>query len=97
MIERTSHDGDGKHRAQPGNRSRKGGNMSDSVYKIIELVGTSDTSWEDAARNAVKTAGKSLRELRIAEITKLDMKVENGTVAAFRARVALSFKYGSND
>ena len=69
--------------------------MSDSVYKIIELVGTSETSWEDAAKNAVETAGKSLRELRVAEITKLDMKVEDSKVVAFRARVTLSFKYGS--
>ena len=69
--------------------------MSDSVYKIIELVGTSDASWEDAAKNAVETAGKSLRELRVAEITKLDMKVEDSKVVAFRARVTLSFKYGS--
>lgn len=71
--------------------------MSDSVYKIIDLVGTSEVSWEDAARNAVETAAKSLRELRIAEITKLDMKVENGSVTAYRARVKLSFKYGTND
>lgn len=71
--------------------------MSDSVYKIIDLVGTSEASWEDAAKNAVETASKSLRELRIAEITKLDMKVEHGKVTAFRARVKLSFKYGTND
>ena len=69
--------------------------MSDSVYKVIELVGTSDTSWEDAARNAVETAGKSLKDLRIAEINKLDLKVENGKVIGFRARVSLSFKYES--
>ena len=69
--------------------------MADSVYKIIELVGTSASSWEDAARNAVETAGKSLKELRIAEISKLDMKIEDGKVTAFRARVALSFKYES--
>jgi flavin-binding protein dodecin len=68
--------------------------MSDSVYKVIELVGTSESSWEDAAKNAVETAGKSLRNLRIAEISKLDMKVDNGKVTAFRARVNLSFKYG---
>jgi len=69
--------------------------MSDSVYKIIELVGTSEVSWEDAAKNAVETAAKSLRELRVAEITKLDMKVENSKVVAYRARVTLSFKYGT--
>ncbi len=67
--------------------------MSDSVYKIIDLVGSSPTSWEDAAKNAVETASKSLRDLRIAEIVKLDMKVENGKVTDFRARVKLSFKY----
>ncbi len=67
--------------------------MADSVYKIIELVGTSDVSWEEAAKNAVEAAGKSLKNLRIAEITKLDMKVEDGKVVAYRARVHLSFKY----
>lgn len=67
--------------------------MPDSVYKIIELVGTSNVSWEDAAKNAVEAAGKSLKNLRIAEITKLDMKVEDGKVVAYRARVHLSFKY----
>ena len=67
--------------------------MSDSVYKIIELVGTSATSWEDAARNAVETAAKSLKDLRIVEITKLDITVEDGKVTAFRARVNISFKY----
>jgi len=67
--------------------------MPDSVYKIIELVGTSTQSWEDAAKHAVETAAKSLDELRIAEVAKLDMKVENGKVVAYRARVHLSFKY----
>jgi flavin-binding protein dodecin len=67
--------------------------MAESVYKVIQLVGTSEKSWEEAARNAVDTAGKSLKNLRIAEIDKLDMKVENGKVAAFRARVNISFKY----
>jgi flavin-binding protein dodecin len=69
--------------------------MPDSVYKVIELVGTSEVSWEDAAKNAVEKAAESLRELRVAEITKLDMKVENAKVVAFRARVTLSFKYGT--
>ena len=68
--------------------------MGESVYKVIELVGTSATSWEDAAKNAVETAGKTLRELRIAEVTDLDMKVEDGKVAAYRAKVKVSFKYG---
>jgi flavin-binding protein dodecin len=67
--------------------------MSTSTYKIVEIVGTSPTSWDEAAKNAVETAGKSLRDLRIAEITKLDLRVENGKVAAYRARVSLSFKY----
>jgi flavin-binding protein dodecin len=67
--------------------------MAESVYKVIELVGSSEKSWEDAARNAVEEAGKSLKNLRIAEISKLDMKVEDGKVAGYRARVHLSFKY----
>jgi hypothetical protein len=69
--------------------------MSESVYKVIELVGTSANSWEEAAKNAVETAGRSLKDLRVAEISKLDMKVENGRVTAFRSRVNLSFKYAS--
>ena len=64
-----------------------------SVYRVTELVGTSRTSWEDAARNAVETASHSLRELRVAEVTKTDVVIENGKIAAFRARVSLSFKY----
>ena len=67
--------------------------MSDSVYKVIDLVGTSEKSWEDAARSAVDAASQSLKNLRIAEISKLDMKIEDGKVTAFRARVSLSFKY----
>ena len=67
--------------------------MTDSIYKIIELVGTSDVSWEQAAKNAVETAGKSLKDLRIADVVKMDMKVENGKVVAYRTRVNLSFKY----
>jgi flavin-binding protein dodecin len=67
--------------------------MSNSTYKIIELVGTSSSSWENAATNAVETASKSLKDLRVAEITKLDLKIENGKVTAYRARVNLSFKY----
>jgi flavin-binding protein dodecin len=68
---------------------------ADSVYKITEVIGTSSTSWEEAAKNAVETASRTLRELRVAEIVKLDVKVENGRVAAYRTRVALSFKYES--
>jgi hypothetical protein len=64
-----------------------------AVYRVTEVIGTSDTSWEDAARNAVKVASKSLRDLRIAEISKLDVKIEDGKIVQFRARLALSFKY----
>jgi flavin-binding protein dodecin len=67
--------------------------MSGSIYKFIELVGTSSTSWEDAAKNAVETASKTLKDLRIAEIAQLDMRIENGEVVAYRAKVNLSFKY----
>ncbi len=67
--------------------------MAGSTYKIIELVGTSDQSWEDAARRAVEAAGESLKDLRIAEVTKLDMTIEDSKVAMFRARVNVSFKY----
>jgi hypothetical protein len=67
--------------------------MKESIYKIIELVGTSTSSWEDAAKNAVETASRTLKDLRIAEITKLDLRIEDGKVAAYRARVNLSFKY----
>ncbi len=69
--------------------------QSDTVYRIIDVVGVSEKSWEDAGRVAVETAASSLRDLRIAEVTKMDMKVDNGKVTAFRTRVALSFKYGS--
>jgi len=72
---------------------RKEGNMPDSVYKIITLVGTSTESWEKAAAAAVETASKSLRDLRIAEIEELDMQLENGKVRAYRAKVRVSFKY----
>ena len=64
-----------------------------AVYRVTDVIGTSANSWEDAARNAVKTAAKSLRDLRIAEVTKLDVKIENGRVTQFRARLSLSFKY----
>ena len=67
--------------------------MAGSTYKIIELVGTSDTSWEEAAKTAIETAGESLKDLRIAEVTKLDVTIENGKVTSFRARLDVSFKY----
>ena len=67
--------------------------QSEGVYKIVEVVGVSETSWEEAGRNAVETAAGSLRDLRVAEVTKMDMRLEEGKVAAFRTRVSLSFKY----
>jgi dodecin len=67
--------------------------MPESIYNVIELIGTSENSWEDAAKNAVETACKSIRNLRIAEVDKLDLKVENSKVIAFRVRIKLSFKY----
>lgn len=71
----------------------KSGGGDDGIYKIVELVGTSKTSWEDAGKKAVETAGKSLRDLRVAEIVKMDMKVNDGKVVAYRTRVLVSFKY----
>ena len=67
----------------------------EGVYRIVDVVGVSKTSWEDAGKRAVETAATSLRDLRIAEVTKMDMTVENGKVSSFRTRVALSFKYES--
>ena len=67
--------------------------FKDSIYRITEVIGTSTKSWEDAARHAVETASETLRDLRIAEVVKLDMKVDDGKVTAFRARLMLSFKY----
>lgn len=71
--------------------------MAESVYKIIELVGTSTESWEKAAAAAVSKASKTLRDLRIAEISELDMQLEDGKIRAYRARVKLSFKYGGKE
>ena len=67
--------------------------MADSVYKVIELVGTSTQSWEDAAKVAVDRAGKSLRDLRVAEVVQLDMQLDDGKVEAYRAKIKVSFKY----
>ena len=72
-------------------KSRKA--RGESVYRITELVGTSAVSWEDAAKRAIETAAGSLRDLRVADIVKLDVKVDGGKVVAYRARVSLSFKY----
>ena len=63
------------------------------VYRVTEIIGTSPNSWEDAAKSAIETAAKSLRDLRVAEVCKLDMKIEGGKVVAYRAKVSLSFKY----
>lgn len=67
--------------------------MSGSTYKIIELVGTSDVSWEEAAKTAISTAGKTLRDLRIGEVTRNDVTIENGKITSFRVRLKVSFKY----
>jgi len=76
---------------------RKESNMAESVYKVIELVGTSTESWEKAAAAAVEIASKSLRDLRIAEIVELDMQLEDGKVRTYRAKVKISFKYQEGD
>ncbi len=71
--------------------------MAESVYKVIELVGTSTESWEKAAAAAVARAGESLRDLRIASVSELDMQVQDGQVAAYRAKVKVSFKFADSD
>jgi flavin-binding protein dodecin len=71
----------------------KEGQMAESVYKVIELVGTSDESWEKAAANAVEKAAKSVRDLRIAQVVEMDMQIEDGKVASYRTKVKVSFKY----
>ena len=71
--------------------------MAESVYKVIELIGTSTDSWEKAATAAVAKASKSLRDLRIAEVSQLDLQIEGGKVRAYRAKVKVSFKYGAKD
>ena len=73
--------------------ARKRANNDGSVYRVIDVIGTSPNSWEEAASNAVSTASKSLRDLRIAEVSKLDVKIEDGRITEYRARVQLSFKY----
>jgi flavin-binding protein dodecin len=71
--------------------------MSESVYRVTEVIGTSTGSWEEAARNAVETAAKTVRDLRVAEATRFDVTIENGRVAAYRVRLDISFKYESGD
>lgn len=105
MILKYLPDGDSVRRTSPwsgaGNRAgemlsrgaKKGGDGMDSVYKVIELVGTSDESWEKAAAAAVELASRSLRDLRVAEVSALDMSIENGVIKSYRAKVKVSFKY----
>ncbi len=71
--------------------------MADSVYRVTEVIGTSGESWEAAAKNAVETAAQTVRDLRIAEVVKLDVTIENGKVTAYRVRLGISFKYESDD
>jgi flavin-binding protein dodecin len=71
--------------------------MADSVYRVTEVIGVSSESWEAAARNAVETAGRSVRDLRIAEVLRQDVTIENGSVTGFRVRLGISFKYESGD
>ena len=71
--------------------------MAGSVYRVTEVIGVSDQSWEDAARNAVETAARTVRDLRIAEVVRQDIVIENGGVTAFRVRLGISFKYDSAD
>jgi flavin-binding protein dodecin len=71
--------------------------MADSVYRVTEVIGSSGESWEAAARNAVETAAKSVRDLRVAEVIKQDLTIENGAVTSYRVRLGISFKYDSGD
>ena len=71
--------------------------MADSVYRVTEVIGSSSKSWEDAASHAVETAGKSVRDLRVAEVVKADVTIENGKVTTYRVRLNISFKYESGD
>ncbi len=71
--------------------------MAGSVYRVTEVIGVSDQSWEEAARNAVETAAKTVRDLRIAEVVRQDLTIENGGVTSFRVRLGISFKYDSGD
>jgi flavin-binding protein dodecin len=71
--------------------------MAESVYRVTEVIGTSSESWEAAARNAVETAAKTVRDLRVAEVVKTDLTIENGAIKSYRVRLGLSFKYEGND
>jgi dodecin len=74
-----------------------GGAVSDSVYRVTEVIGVSDESWEAAARNAVQTAGGSIRDLRVAEVLRQDVTIEDGKITGYRVRLAISFKYESGE
>ena len=71
--------------------------MSESIYRVTEVIGTSSDSWEDATRHAVETAARTLRDLRVGEVTRFDVTIEDGRVTQYRARVSISFKYEPND
>jgi flavin-binding protein dodecin len=71
--------------------------MADSVYRVTEVIGVSSESWEAAARNAVETAAKSVRDLRVAEVTREDVTIENGSISSYRVRLGISFKYDTGD
>jgi hypothetical protein len=71
--------------------------MADGVYRVTEVIGVSSESWEAAAKNAVETAAKTVRDLRIAEVIRQDVTIENGTISSYRVRLGISFKYDSND
>jgi hypothetical protein len=71
--------------------------MSDSVYRVTEVIGSSSESWEKAAQNAVETAGRTVRDLRIAEVIRQDVTIENGKITGYRVRLGISFKYDSGD
>lgn len=71
--------------------------MADSVYRVTEVIGTSSESWEAAARNAVETAAKTVRDLRVAEVVRTDVTIENGSITSYRVRLGLSFKYESGE
>ena len=78
-------------------QANEGGEMSDSVYRVTEVIGVSSESWEAAARNAVETAAQTVRDLRVAEVIRTDVTIENGTIASYRVRLGISFKYESGD
>jgi flavin-binding protein dodecin len=80
-----------------GLRSEREGKMAESVYRVTEVIGTSSDSWEAAARTAVETAARTIRDLRVAEVKELDVTIENGKISAYRVRLGISFKYETGD